>query len=647
LLLVAWLGGTAQAATSNDSLAPLVTGFTPASGIPGTLVIVDGSNLVQVVSVDFAGVAAPVYGAVDDGTAIQTQVPANAVSGPITVVTPHGSATSGSDFQVSGSTPPTISSFSPESGPVGTEVTFQGSSLVHVSGVSFNGADAVFSTFVGLTAFVPTNATSGPITVTTQQGSVITQTPFTVTGVGLPAINSFAPSSGYPGVVVSLIGTNFEQVTAVLFGGVPSSSTTLMAGQLWAEVPVGAQSGPITVQTATGQATTADPFVVTATPTPAITDFSPTAAKPGEYILLHGTNLVPVQVVTVHDVPANVSVLGPGELSIQVPYAPSGPIAVQTSGGKATSAQSLTVIDGPMPPAILSFTPTNGLGGMQVTLHGTNLGVIETVLFNNVAAEFSHDNNDVVAIVPDFAQSGPITVKTSLGNAVTPSDFVTYNSGGLGVLAVGSPDGASWEQPVTFSVTITNLSGSALTNLVVTNFFSSQGPASSDELLDWSKGPPEFLDQTPAAIDIQSVRSSQGTVTATNGAVLGNLGELPVAGFAELTLVVALHEPQTLVLLNLSSASSPAGGTETAGSLASVLATGSVPLSVIPASGGQIEVSWSNDLPGLILQSADSLLATAQWKDVPEPVQVVNGRSIVLIPTATAGQFFRLVQRGP
>jgi chitinase len=79
--------------------------------------------------------------------------------------------------------PPTISSFSPASGPVGTTVTIDGTNLEGAISVTFNGESAAISadTAASLKVTVPAKATSGTILVSTQDGSVTSATKFTVT----------------------------------------------------------------------------------------------------------------------------------------------------------------------------------------------------------------------------------------------------------------------------------------------------------------------------------------------------------------------------------------------------------------------------------------------------------------------------------
>ena len=79
---------------------------------------------------------------------------------------------------------PTISSFSPASGPVGTSVLINGTNLSAVSGVQFNGVAASVWKIVSATqisATVPLGATTGAVRVSTASASATSSTAFTVT----------------------------------------------------------------------------------------------------------------------------------------------------------------------------------------------------------------------------------------------------------------------------------------------------------------------------------------------------------------------------------------------------------------------------------------------------------------------------------
>jgi hypothetical protein len=79
---------------------------------------------------------------------------------------------------------PTITSFTPSAGPVGTTVTITGTNLTGATSVKFNGVSATITsnTATQIVTKVPTGATTGPITVTTPSGTATSATNFTVTG---------------------------------------------------------------------------------------------------------------------------------------------------------------------------------------------------------------------------------------------------------------------------------------------------------------------------------------------------------------------------------------------------------------------------------------------------------------------------------
>jgi hypothetical protein len=79
-----------------------------------------------------------------------------------------------------------------------------------------------------------------------------------------PVIGSVAPSSGPVGTLVFIAGNNFNSPT-VLFNGVKAQIQTgsSTANFLQVTIPQGATTGPITVMTPAGTATTSGNFIVT------------------------------------------------------------------------------------------------------------------------------------------------------------------------------------------------------------------------------------------------------------------------------------------------------------------------------------------------------------------------------------------------
>src|SRR5436190_5101739 len=90
------------AVTTNDFLvigpAPIIDEFTPGVGGPGTFVQITGVNFTNVTSVKFNGVNASF--SAPASSQINAQVPPNATTGKISVITPAGTASSAKDFIV-------------------------------------------------------------------------------------------------------------------------------------------------------------------------------------------------------------------------------------------------------------------------------------------------------------------------------------------------------------------------------------------------------------------------------------------------------------------------------------------------------------------------------------------------------------------
>ncbi len=155
-------------------LAPVVANFTPAQGAPGTVVKVTGKSLTNATAVAIGGIDVPTF-TVDSGTQLTLTVPVAAKTGPIRVTGPGGSGESAGSFRVLGNDP-TVTSFSPNFGVAGTQVTLRGDNLATVTNVTFNGVKAVFAVANGtnLVATVPATATTGVIAVTSPDGRFTT-----------------------------------------------------------------------------------------------------------------------------------------------------------------------------------------------------------------------------------------------------------------------------------------------------------------------------------------------------------------------------------------------------------------------------------------------------------------------------------------
>jgi hypothetical protein len=238
-----------------------------------------------------------------------------------------------------------FSPFTPIFGPVGTGVTITGTAFTGATAVSFNGVAATFtvSPTGTITTTVPAGATTGPITVTTpSSGPLVTTTRFTVT----PAITSFAPASSMVGTSVTISGTNFTGTTGVSFGGTAAATFTVSnPGTVTATVPTGAATGPITVTTLDGTATSAASF----TPIPVPFTLAPTPSS----------QTIPAGASTSYNVTISRSSGFTDNLTFSVAGVPSAATASFSPNPTSGNSSTMTVTTTARPQLALQSPPAN------------------------------------------------------------------------------------------------------------------------------------------------------------------------------------------------------------------------------------------------------------------------------------------------
>lgn len=227
------------------------------AGKVGTTVQLLGQGFTGTTGVSFDGVPATFKNVSD--TYMTVTVPTGALTGTMTVTTFTGSMASNRAFLVL----PTIKSFAPGSGNVGSQVTITGVSLTQTARVTIGGRSAPFTvnSDTQVTATVPAGAITGQkITITTAGGATASAGTFAV----VPLVKTFTPTSGPMGTSVTVKGYSFTGATAVTFGGVAATSLSVINdNQVDALVPIGAVTGPVGVTTAGGTGLSSTNFTVT------------------------------------------------------------------------------------------------------------------------------------------------------------------------------------------------------------------------------------------------------------------------------------------------------------------------------------------------------------------------------------------------
>lgn len=325
--------------------APSIVGFSPTRGGVGTVVSIIGNGVggaQTAANLRFNGQAAAALSVVQ-ATYVQATVPAGATTGPISLVSPAGTATSATAFEMV--PPPTLTSFTPTNGAVGSSFTLTGADLLDVTTVTLGGLVVPFSisSATSLTVTVAPGAPSGVVRAYSVGGEGVSPSAFTVT-TPMPGISALSPTSGGEGTAVTITGSNLSGATSLTFGGTTAPLLSNTATQITTTVPTGLPLGPLTVLVTTAVGSASAAFTVTAQVTPVLTSFSPTSGPVGTLVTLTGTDLGDATSISFNGTPATITSAGPTQLTTLVPTgATTGPLAITTAGGTVTSATPFIV----------------------------------------------------------------------------------------------------------------------------------------------------------------------------------------------------------------------------------------------------------------------------------------------------------------
>src|SRR5579864_4433530 len=230
---------------------PQITSTTPASGVIGTSVQINGSGFgaTQGTStVAFNGVNATAASWSD--AQITATVPSVA-TGPVTVKVNGTTSNANVYFTVP---PPQVTGISPNAGGVGTQVTITGSGFGPTQGsscVAFNTNCVTVSSWSAtqIVASVSSNSGSGPTIVTVNGVGSNKDWLFTVPN---PLVTGLSPSSGTTGTQVTVSGSGFGSTqgsSTITFNRTNPTIVSWSDTQILATVPATATTGPVVVTT--------------------------------------------------------------------------------------------------------------------------------------------------------------------------------------------------------------------------------------------------------------------------------------------------------------------------------------------------------------------------------------------------------------
>lgn len=221
---------------------PVITGISPSAGPPGggTSVTITGSGFTGVSAVEFGAVPAPRFRFVSDSEITVIAPPQNPATVDIAVRTPGGVSlpTSADEFTYTPLPVPSVTGVSPAAGPAagGTSVTITGTALGNATAVKFGTTSATSFTVVSstqITAISPARpAGTVDVSVTTPGGTSPAGQAGAFSYLPRPRVTQLSPAAGPTagGTSVTISGTGFTDVSAVVFGTAPAASFTVVSG---------------------------------------------------------------------------------------------------------------------------------------------------------------------------------------------------------------------------------------------------------------------------------------------------------------------------------------------------------------------------------------------------------------------------------
>jgi TM2 domain-containing membrane protein YozV len=234
-------------------------------------------------------------------------------------------------------------------------------------------------------------------------------------GSNEPAINSFSPTIGPAGTVVTITGVNLSGITGVSFGDTAAASYTLVSSTTITAIVGAGATGNVTV-TSTTAGTMSLPGYTYGTP-PSISSISPDSGATGATILLSGTGFTGTSILTFGGTPASsFTVLSDSTISAVVGVGSTGNIAITTPTDTA-SIGGFSYIYTPLPPVQLTaFSPDSAGPGATITITGQNLSGITTISFGGTPVYlFNVISDSLIYAVLGQGSTGTLVVNGNNG----------------------------------------------------------------------------------------------------------------------------------------------------------------------------------------------------------------------------------------
>ncbi|WP_168194038.1 IPT/TIG domain-containing protein [Pontibacter sp. SGAir0037] len=356
-------------------------------------------------------------------------IPAEATEGKVTLKLAGGQELV-TKTVLSFEVPVTIATITEKARP-GANITITGTKLNWITGVIFSTEpidtvdEFVSQTPSELVLTVPVNAKTGKLLILTggtEPLELETEEEFVV---ALPTVTALAPGLVRHEENLTLTGTDLDLLGAIVFPGGTrvSDFVSQTANQVVVKVPNNANAGSLTL-VAKNSLVATETEVELKLVLPAITSMTPNPVKHGANLTISGTNLDHVKSVVFNGEGAVASTFvsqSSSSIVVTVPNkATAGNLKFITKRGdySVTTAAELRIVL----PAITNATPSPVDPGANLTITGTNLDLVKSVVFNgdaSVSNFVSKTASQIVVTIPNNARSGALKLVTTSNFEVT------------------------------------------------------------------------------------------------------------------------------------------------------------------------------------------------------------------------------------
>lgn len=295
-----------ESATPLDVTLPAITSIAPQPVKAGQTLTLEGTDLDLVKEIVFQSGLKVTTFVSQTRDKIEVAVPADAKEGTLSIAV--ASLVSVTTTQTVALKVPTIANVSPDPVKNGASVVVKGTDLDLVRKVTFGGnKDGQLEsggTETEIRVKTPDDAPSGILTFTTAAGKTVTSA--TALTFVKPVVSSLTPSDIQANKTLSIAGDDLDLVVNVRFNGGKEAKPTVVSNtELQVTVPVGAETGLVTVVAKNGdEVSTAQSLTILPSVSATVTDM-PSGAKPGQMIDIKGVHLDEItEVIFPANVPA-------------------------------------------------------------------------------------------------------------------------------------------------------------------------------------------------------------------------------------------------------------------------------------------------------------------------------------------------------